>query len=130
MRRALGLLVFPLALALGGCPTYDRYGHLDQQDGYLPADQFAAYGPEQAQKVAIGRALAKAHKGSTPDAYAEQIGTAVAYAKTMPDVVGVTADTTAYFLTVQFKSGWRVAVLPLSDGVAPEATPGLPGKSK
>ncbi|HEX5818502.1 MAG TPA: hypothetical protein VFY20_06480 [Gemmatimonadales bacterium] len=129
MRRALGLLVLPLALALGGCPTYDRYGKLDQQDGYLPGDQFAAYGPEQAQKVAIGRALAQAHKGTSQEEFAEQIGTAVTYAKSLPDVVGVTADTAAYFLTVQFKSGWRVAVLPVSDGIAPEATPGLPGKS-
>lgn len=129
MRRALGLLVLPLALALGGCPTYDRYDRLDQQAGYMPGDQFAAYGPEQAQKVAIGRALAQAHRGTSREEFAEQIGTAVAYAKTMPDVVGVTADTAAYFLTVQFKSGWRVAVLPVSDGIAPEATPGLPGKS-
>jgi hypothetical protein len=129
MRRALGLLVLPLALALGGCPTYDRYDRLDQQDGYLPGDQFAAYGPEQAQKVAIGRALAQAHNGTSREEFAEQIGTAVTYAKSLPDVVDVTADTAAYFLTVQFKSGWRVAVLPVSDGVAPEATPGLPGKS-
>ena len=130
MRRALGLLVLPLALALGGCPTYDRYGHLDQQDGYLPGDQFAAYGPEQAQKVAIGRAFAQAYKGDTRADFAEQVGAAVAYAKTLPDVVDVKADTAAYFLTVQFRSGWRTAVLPERDGTAPEATPGLPGKSK
>jgi hypothetical protein len=129
MRRALGLLVFPLALGLGGCPTYDRYGKLDQQDGYLPGDQFASYGREQAQQVAIARALARAHNGTSREAFAEQIGTAVAYAKSLPDVVDVKADTAAYFLTVQFKSGWRASVLPLSDGVAPEATPGLPGKS-
>jgi hypothetical protein len=129
MRRALGLLVLPAALALGGCPTYDRYGHLDQEAGYLSGDQFAKYGPEQAQKIAIGRALAQAHTGSTREEYAKQVGTAVEYARTLPDVVDVKADTAAYFLTVQFKSGWRTAVLPLSDGVAPEKTPGLPGKS-
>jgi hypothetical protein len=44
----------------------------------------------------------------------------------MPDVVDVHADTLAYFLTVQFKSGWRVFVLPIADGKAPGATPGLP----
>lgn len=129
MRRALGLLVLPLALALGGCPTYDRYSRLDAQDGYMPGDQFAAYGPEQAQKIAIGRALAQAHKGTSREDFATQLGTAVAYAETLPDVVSVKADTAAYFLTVQFRSGWRTAVLPVSDGIAPEATPGLPGKS-
>jgi hypothetical protein len=129
MRRALGLLVLPMALALGGCPTYDRYGRLDAQDGYMSGDQFAKYGPEQAQKVAIGRALAQAHSGTSREDYAKQVTAAVDYARTMPDVVGVTADTAAYFLTVQFKSGWRTAVLPVGDGVAPEATPGLPGKS-
>ena len=129
MRRALGLLILPMALALGGCPTYDRYGHLDKQDGYMPGDQFAKYGPEQAEKIAIGRALAQAHRGGGREDYAKQIGTAIEYAKSLPDVVDVRADTAAYFLTVQFKSGWRTAVLPVSDGTAPEATPGLPGKS-
>ena len=129
MRRALALLVLPFALGLGGCPTYDRYGHLDRQDGYLPGDQFAKYGAEQAEKIAIGRALARAHAGGSPEDYAKQVGAAVEYARTLPDVVEVHADTSAYFLTVQFKSGWRTAVLPVSDGVAPEATPGLPGKS-
>lgn len=129
MRRALGLLVLPTALALGGCPTYDRYGHLDKQDGYMSGDQFAKYGPEQAEKVAIGRALAQARTGASPADYAKQVGAAVEYARKLPDVVDVKADTAAYFLTVQFKSGWRTAVLPVSDGVAPEATPGLPGKS-
>lgn len=92
----------------------------------MTADQFASYGPEQAQKIAIGRALAQAYDGSKPADFAAQMGTAVAYAKTMPDVVDVQADTLAYFLTIRFKSGWRTAVLPVADGKAPGDTPGLP----
>ena len=92
----------------------------------LTADQFASYGPEQAQKVAIGRALAKAYDGTSGPDFAAQMGVAVAFAKTMPDVVDVTADTLAYFLTVKFKSGWRTAILPIADGKAPQDTPGLP----
>ncbi|HEX5631709.1 MAG TPA: hypothetical protein VFX50_00705 [Gemmatimonadales bacterium] len=127
MRRALACVV--LALALGGCPTYDRYGRLSDESGYMPGDQFAGYGAEQAQKVAIGRKLAQAHTGTSREEYAQQVTAAVEYAKTLPDVVDVKADTAAYFLTVQFRSGWRTAVLPLNDGTAPEATPGLPAKS-
>ncbi len=92
----------------------------------MPADQFASYGPEQAQKIAIGRALAQAYDGTRPADFAVQMGTAVAYARTMPDVVDVKADTLAYFMTIRFKSGWRPAVLPVADGKAPQDTPGLP----
>ncbi len=92
----------------------------------MAADQFASYGPEQAQKIAIGRALGQAYDGNKPGEFAVQMGTAVAFAKTMPDVVDIRADTLAYFLTVRFKSGWRTAVLPIADGKAPQDTPGLP----
>ena len=113
-------------MALAACPTYDRYDKLADQKGMLGADQFAAYGPEQAQKIAIGRALGQAYDGRSKADFAAQMGVAVAYAKTMPDVVEVRADTLAYFLTVQFKSGWRAFVLPIADGKAPGDTPGLP----
>jgi len=92
----------------------------------MVADQFASYGPEQAQKIAIGRALAQAYHGKSLPDFAAQMGVAVAFAKTMPDVVDIKADTLAYFLTVRFKSGWRTAVLPIADGKAPQDTPGLP----
>jgi hypothetical protein len=123
MRRLLTCLA---AVALAGCPTYDRYDKLADQKGMMAADQFASYGPEQAQKIAIGRALGQAYDGSKPGEFAVQMGTAVAFAKTMPDVVDIKADTLAYFLTVRFKSGWRTAVLPIADGKAPQDTPGLP----
>ncbi len=124
MRRLVGCLA--LAALLAGCPTYDRYGKLADQGGMMPADAFAGYGPEQAERIAIGRALARAHTGTTREDFQKQVGAAVEYAKKMPDVVDVKADSAAYFLTVTFKSGWRVAVLPVDDGKAPEATPGLP----
>jgi hypothetical protein len=123
MRRLLGCLA---AIALVGCPTYDRYDKLADQKGMLSADQFASYGPEQAQKIAIGRALAQGYVGSSVPDFAAQMGVAVAFAKALPDVVDIRADTLAYFLTVQFKSGWRTAVLPIADGKAPQDTPGLP----
>lgn len=92
----------------------------------MSADQFASYGPEQAEKVAIGRALAQAYNGKSEADFATQMGTAVAFAKTMPHVVTINADTAAYFMTITFKSGWRTAVLPIADGKAPQDTPGLP----
>ena len=58
--------------------------------------------------------------------FAAQMGEAVAFAKTMPDVVDVKADTLAYFLTVQFKSGWRAVVLPIATARRRGDTPGLP----
>lgn len=127
MRRSIVALAAVLALA--GCPTYDRYSRLSDQAGYMPGDQFAGYGVEQAEKVAIGRALARAYKGHSREAFATQMGEAVAYAQSLPNVVEVKADSAAYFLTVKFKSGWRTAVLPVDDGIAPEATPGLAGAS-
>lgn len=123
MRRPIACFV--LTLVLGGCPTYDRYSEVVDQKGLLSADEFAKYGPEQAQKVAIGRKFAQEYRGRTHADIAQQVGAAVEYAKTLPDVADVRADTAAYFLTVTFKSGWRTFVLPLDDGKAPEATPGL-----
>lgn len=95
----------------------------------LSADQFASYGPEQAEKVAIGRSLAQAYDGTTDTDFGAQMGVAVAFARTMPDVVDIKADTLAYFMTIKFKSGWRTAVLPIADGKAPQDTPGLPKAS-
>ena len=123
MRRLL--VTATSALLLAGCPTYDRYSKLASERGLLPADQFATYGTEAAQKIAIGRALAQVHTGTSPADFARQMGEAVAFAQKQPDVVAVKADTLAYFMMVTFRSGWRVAVLPIADGKAPGETPGL-----
>jgi hypothetical protein len=115
-----------LALALGACRGYDLYPRITGQKGLVPADQYAAYGREQAEEVAIGRAFAQAHAGDSPAALASQAAAAVAYARSLPDVADVTADTLGQRLTVRFRSGWRVAVLPIPDGKGPNETPNLP----
>jgi hypothetical protein len=125
MRRFVCVLMLPL---LGACPGYDRYGHVAEQDGLIPPDQFARYGTEQAQAVAIGRALGASYTGADLEARGLQVGQASEYARTLPDVVAVVADTQATLLTVTFRSGWRKAVLPINDGVAPNQTPGLPAR--
>jgi len=60
----VALVALP-ALLLGAtaCRTYEAYPKLASQKGLVPADQFAAYGREQAEAVAIGRELAVAHHG-------------------------------------------------------------------
>jgi hypothetical protein len=115
-----------LVLALGACRTYDQYSRVSSQKGLVPADQWAKYGREEAQAVAIGRELARAKQGDSPEASARQVAAASAYARTMPDVRDVKADTLARFLTVSFKSGWRVAVNPIEDGKSGAETPGIP----
>ena len=108
------------ALALtAACRPYDLRTTLVNQDGLIPADQFARYGTEQAQVVQIGRALAQWDGGKTPEARAIQVTKAAEYAKTLPGIQSVTVDTLGYRLTVRFASGWRTAVLPIADGTAP-----------
>jgi hypothetical protein len=119
------LLPLALALTLAGCPTYDRYSKLDKQDGLMSADAFARFGAEEAQKIAIGRKLAEVQKGRSPEEFGKSAEEATAYARTLPDVVDVKADDQGYWMTVTFKSGWRVAVLPVADGTKAEETPGL-----
>ncbi len=122
-----GTVAALLALAvLGACRDYKAYPHLARQDGYVSADQFARYGREQAQQVAIGRELAAAYEGEAPEQRARQAAAAVAYARKLPDVKSVVADSLGYRLTVEFASGWRVGVVPIADGKRGAETPGLP----
>lgn len=114
------------AALLAGCRDYHSYPRLSNQDGYIPADQFARYGREQAQQVAIGREFAAAYRGNRPEDRAAQVREAVAYASKLPDVRNVVGDSLGYRLTVNFASGWRVAVLPIDDGKRGSETPGLP----
>lgn len=117
-----------LVVVLGGaaCRTYQAYPKLASQKGLVPADQFAAYGHEQAEAVAIGRELAAAYHGESSDALSQQVFTAATYAKSLPDVVDVTPDALGHRLTVRFKSGWRTAVVPIADGKRGANTPGMP----
>ena len=104
-----------LLLALASCRTYDYHSRISDYGGLVPEDQFARYGREQAQAVAIAREFAQAHQGSSPDALAAEADSAVAYARKQPDVVNAVADPLSHRVTVDFKSGWRLGVVPLAD---------------
>lgn len=121
------LLPLLLLAAVGGCRAYDGYTPIANEQGLIPAAQYARYGTEQAQAVAIGRSLGRWYGGSGTDARATQVSRAAQYAGTLPGVAHVVADTMGYRLTVTFKSGWRTAIVPINDGVEPQDTPGLPG---
>ena len=117
-------------LLLPGCRAYDYDSRISRPDGFVPGDQFARYGREQAQAVAIARDLAAERQGSTPEDRARQIEAAVAFARTQPDVADVLADSQAHWLTLRFRSGWRTAVTPLDDGREASETPNLPAAGK
>jgi hypothetical protein len=123
MNRCCGVLL--VVLALCSCRTYDYYSKVADTDGLVPGDQFARYGREQAQAVAIAREFARAHQGDSPEAIAKQAEAAVTYARGMPDVADVVADPQGYRLTVYFKSGWRAGLTPLNDGKSGAETPGI-----
>jgi hypothetical protein len=126
MRRPLSVIT--LALLTAGCPSYDRYTPVADADGLVPADQFARYGGEQAQAIAIGRALGASWTGPGLAEAGRQVAAAVTYARSLPDVEQVSADSGAHLLTVTFRSGWRKAILPIEDGVPPDSTRGLPAR--
>ena len=112
-----------------GCRDYDLESRLESQDGLVPPDQYARYGREQAQEIAIAREFGHAHQGSSPDQLARQAAAAESYARTLPDVADVRADPLGLLVTVQFKSGWRTMVAPLNDGKRGAETVGLPAKT-
>jgi hypothetical protein len=113
MSRRFG--VWLVLLSLVSCRAYKYESPISSQDGLVPADQFARYGKEQAEVVAIGREFARA----------SQADSAMAYARTLPEVVDIHADPLGHRLTVQFKSGWRAGVPPIDDGKAAAETPGI-----
>jgi hypothetical protein len=115
MIRRFGVLLVLLSMA--SCRNYDLYSRISSDGGMLPGDQYARYGKEQAEVVAISRRLAEVGPGGTDSA--------VAYARGLPDVSDVTPDPAGHRLTVGFKSGWRVGIVPLADGKKPGETPGL-----
>jgi hypothetical protein len=126
MRMHAGLVL--LFLGMAACRDYDLDSRLVHQDGLVPAEQYARYGREQAQEIAIGREFAHAHRGSSPAQLLEQAQAAVAYARTLPDVADVKADPEGLLLTVRFKSGWRTMTAPIDDGKRGAETVGLPAK--
>jgi hypothetical protein len=116
-----------LLLALSACRGYDYQSRISKPHGFVPGDQMARYGREQAQSVAISRAFATARTGDSPEDLAAQADSAVRYARTLPDVVNAVADPLSSRLTVQFRSGWIDGIVPLDDGKKAAETPGLPG---
>jgi hypothetical protein len=116
-----------LLLALSACRGYDYQSRISKPDGFVPGDQMARYGREQAQSVAIARAFAAARSGDSPNALAAQADSAMRYARTLPDVVNAVADPLSSRLTVRFRSGWIDGIVPLDDGKKAAETPGLPG---
>jgi hypothetical protein len=121
MKRFFGLVMGLTTLA--SCRDYDFHSRLTDQDGLIPADQFARYGREQADAMAIGREFgADLKAGSTDDPAKQPSG----YARTLPEVADVQADPLGYRLTLRFKSGWRTAVNPIQDGKRGAQTVGQP----
>jgi len=123
MNRRIG--VWLTILALASCRSYDYKSRVSDQGGLVPPDQFARYGAEQAEAVAIAREYGRADQGNSPDALARQADAAMAYARTLPGVADVGADPLGRRLTIRFKSGWRLAVAPIDDGKSGAETAGL-----
>ena len=124
MGRSFSVAV--LVVALAACRDYHLPSRVTNQDGLVPADQYARYGREQAEEIAIAREFGHAAQGSSPEDRQKQADAAIAYARSLPDVTGIRADPLGLLLTVQFKSGWRTMVTPLNDGKRGAATLGLP----
>ena len=113
MKRAFGAVM--LLTALTSCREYDYHSRLTSQEGLVPADQFARYGREQAEEMAIAREFGAAIKRSSPEDPVKAAEVASRYARTIPDVADVQADPLGYRLTLRFKSGWRTMVTPIED---------------
>jgi hypothetical protein len=125
MNRALLPLV--LIVALAACPTYDEYDKVTNQDGLVDADTYARYGKEQAEAMAIAREYGYFHSGDTRADLQAAAESTVAYARTLPDVVDIHADSLGHRMTIEFRSGWRTMVNPIRDGKRGKDTPNLPG---
>jgi hypothetical protein len=115
MRPTRQLLLAVLAVAsLGACRDYNLKRHVSNQDGLIPADQYARYGREQAIAVAIGREFARPYN-SGPEA---QVDVAINYARTnfSKDIRDISGDPQSNRIVVTFVSGWRTAIVPIADG--------------
>ena len=114
MKPSFGLLL--LITVLCSCRDYDLAARLTNQDGLIPPDQFARYGREQDEAMAIAREYAQDGDGSA----------ATNYARTQPDVVDANADSLGFRETLRFKSGWLTMVVPIDDSKRGSETSGLP----
>lgn len=112
---ALSLLVLT-----GACRDYQFTRHVASQDGLVAADKFATYGREQAISVAIGREFGRPYN-SGPE---KQVEVAITYAKNKfnADITDISGDPQSNRIVVTFKSGWRVAIVPIDDGKTGDET--------
>jgi hypothetical protein len=124
MKRFLGAAI--LLAALTSCRDYDFHARLIEEGGLVPVDQFARYGREQAEEMAIARELGAATKRASSKDLNQQAQSVADYARTLPDVADVQADPLGYRLTLRFKSGWRTMVIPIQDGKRGAETVGQP----
>jgi hypothetical protein len=124
MKRLLGAAI--LLAALTSCRDYDLHARLIEKGGLVPADQFARYGQDQAEEMAIARELGAATKRASSQDLNKQAQSVADYARTLPGVADVQADPLGYRLTLRFKSGWRTMVIPIQDGKRGAETVGQP----
>jgi hypothetical protein len=127
MKLSFGVVT--LVVALVSCRAYDLESRLTNQTGLIPPDQFARYGREQAQEVAVAREYGHAASGSALEDLVKRADAAVRYARTLPDVTDVGADPLGFRLTIRFQSGWLTMVTPIDDGKRGAETGGLPSGS-
>ena len=116
-----------LVMLLASCRSYDLHSRLTSQRGLIPADQYARYGREQAEEIAIGREFGHASRGTSPEDLIKQADAASSYARTLPDVADIKADPLGLLLTIRFKSGWRTMTTPIENGKRGAETVGLSG---
>lgn len=105
-----------LVMALASCRSYDLQSRLTSQRGLIPSDQYARYGREQAEEIAIGREFGHASRGGSPEDLVKQAEAARSYARTLPGIADVKADPLGLLLTIRFQSGWRTMTTPIKDG--------------
>lgn len=127
MTRLFGIL--SMIMAIGSCRAYDLESRVTDQDGLMPPDQFARYGREQAQGVAIAREFARTGDGSSPEAREQRAAATIDYARRLPDVTDIQVDPLGYRATIRFRSGWLTMVTPIDDGKPAHQTPGLPAEA-
>jgi hypothetical protein len=116
-----------LVMVLSSCRSYDLHSRLTSQRGLIPADQYARYGREQAEEIAIAREFGHASRGTSPEDLVKQAQAASSYARTLPDVVDIKADPLGLLLTIRFKSEWRTMTTPIRNGKRGAETVGLSG---
>jgi hypothetical protein len=114
MTRSFGVAL--LVMVLPSCRDYDLHSRLTSQRGLIPADQYARYGREQAEEIAVAREFGHADRGTSVADLVNQAAAATNYARTLPDVADIKADPLGLLLTIRFKSGWRTMTTPIRNG--------------